>query len=204
MITERIKISNDGTGMKNALGLAEALAVSLGLSKKESFHLRLLAEEMFSMVRAIAGNFSANFWIEEEKRLCRLHLEASKMDLDYGKRRELLSVSTEGKNTARRGIMEKVREVVEAGLYAVAEGYNIQAEYGIGMFNYGAMGIQDTVMSETLYAWSMQKYKSEIESRPDKSEALDEIEKSIIANIADDVRVGVRKDSLEILVQKKF
>ena len=72
------------------------------------------------------------------------------------------------------------------------------------MFSYGAIGINDTAMSDAVFSWSMQKYKSEIENRPEEEEAQDELEKSIIANIADDVRVGVRKNSLEIVIIKNF
>jgi len=213
LITERIKISNDGTGMNAALNVTDNFALSLGLKKKESFHLRLLAEEMFNLVRAVTGGFNAHFWIDDTDNVCRLHLEAKKIELNYEERRELLSVSTKGENTARVGIMDKIRDIVEAGLYSVAglyslnEGYdisNIQTQFGLGMFSYGAVGINDAAMSDAVFAWSMQKYKNEIEGRPNEAEAQDELEKSIIANIADDVRVGVRKDSLEIVIVKKF
>jgi len=204
LITERIKISNDGAGMNAALNITDNFAVSLNLTKKQFFRLRLLTEEMFNLVRAITGGFDAYFWITEENRVCKLHLDVPKIKLDYEKRRELLSVSTDGENSANLGIMEKIRNIVEAGLFSFNEGYNIQAQYGTGMFNYGTVGINDTAMSDAVFAWSMQKYKNEIESRPEESEAQDELEKSIIANIADDVRVGIRKDSLEIVIEKKF
>ena len=204
MITERIKISNDGTGMNAALNITDNFAISLNLTKKESFHLRLLAEEMFNLVRSITGGFEAYFWIEEKNRNCTLNLDAPKIELNYEKRRSLLSVSTQGDNTAKLGIMEKIRNIVEAGLYNINEGFNMQAQYGVGMFSYGAIGINDTAMSDAVFSWSMQKYKSEIENRPEEEEAQDELEKSIIANIADDVRVGVRKNSLEIVIIKNF
>ncbi len=191
--------------MNEALNLTDKTAASLQLSKKESFHLRLLSEEMFSMVRAIAGNFTADFCIEAEDRSCKLCLETAKMELDYGKRREFLSVSTKGENIASRGIMEKIRNIFEAGLYGMEEGFKLQAEYGGGMYLYGSMDSMDVGLADTIYAWSMQKYKSEVESDISKNEeAWDEIEKSIIANIADDVKVGVRKDSLTIIIEKKF
>ena len=204
MITERIKISNDGTGMGGALNIVDSLAVSMNLTKKQFFHLRLLAEEVFNLVRAITGGFDAYFWVTEEDRLCKLHLDVPKIKLDYEKRREFLSVSTNGENSANLGVMDKIRNFVEAGLYSIGEGYNIQAQCGVGMFSYGAVGINDTAMSDAIFAWSMQKYKSEIETRPEELEAQNELERSIIANIADDVRVGVRKDSLRIIIEKKF
>lgn len=204
MLTEKIKISNSGEGMNEALELADSLAKTLKLDRKKTFHLRLLAEELFSMVRAITENFTGDFWLEEENNSCKLFLEA-KANLDYAKRREFLDVSTQGENIAQRGIMEKIREVFEAGLYNVQESFNIQAEYGTGMFNYGAIGVADSGMSEAIYAWSMQKYKDTINSeRSGNSDAWDELEKSIIANIADDVQVGVTKDSVKLIVLKNF
>ena len=207
MITEKIKISNNGSGMNEALELTGRIADSMKLEQKNKYRLRLLTEEMLSMIRAITENFTAEFWIEEKDLNCKLCLKA-KSELDYQKRRELISVSTEGKNSAARGIMEKIREIIEAGLNSVEESFALQSEYGTGMFNYGTLGIMDTAMSDAVFSWSMQKYKSEVQSErsqnPVADEAWDELEKSIIANIADDVTVGVRKDSIELTVQKKF
>ena len=209
LITEHVKISSSGEGMNETLVLVDRLASSQGLAKKQAFHLRLLTEEMFSMVRAIAGELDAYFWIEENNRSFKIHLKSNKIELNYEKRREFLSVSTKGENIAKRGVMEKIREIVEAGLYSVEESFNLQAEYGTGMFtSYGMMTQLDSGVSDAIYSWSMQKYRDEIETEREKNsdadEAWDELEKSIIANIADDVCVGVRKGGFEIIIEKKF
>ena len=213
--TDKIKISNTGSGMQDALNLTEHIAGVLKLNKRNTFHARLLTEELFSMVRAITGEFNAEYWLEAENNTCILHLEA-KADLDYSKKRELISASTKGENTAQRGIMERIRDIIEAGLYNIQEGFNIQAEYGTGMFNYGAIGITDSGMSEAIYSWSMQKYKDELQEHhehedPDsdsdsksESQAWDELEKSIIANIADEVKVGINRDGIELTIYKTF
>lgn len=204
MISSKIIISNNGTGMNEALDLTDSTAKTLGLARKEAFHLRLLAEEMMSMVRAITGNFSAEFWLENEGLDCKLHLSA-KSEMDYKKRKEILSVSTSGKNAARRGIMEKIREILEAGLYGMDESFKLQAEYGTGIFAYGMMDGMDTGMSALMYSWSMQKYKSELaDVKKDEPDAWDELEKSIIANIADEVQAGVSKDKVELVIHKNF
>ncbi|MBQ9419717.1 MAG: hypothetical protein IJU31_04990 [Synergistaceae bacterium] len=205
MQTEHIKISSDGTGMDEALNLTDSVAETLGLAKKESFRLRLLAEELLGMVRAVAGNIDADFWIREDNRKCALHVASEKVSLNYAARSELLSVSTKGKNTAGLGIMEKIRNIIEAGLYSLEEGLNIQNEYGSGVFLYGSVGVLDVGLEQAVYAWSMQKYKSDVESvRAENPDEWDELEKSIIANIADDVSVGVRKGNFEIIVSKQF
>ena len=197
MTQYRIVIANTGAGISDALELTEKLAENIGLKPKDSLRLRLLAEEMLSMVQAIAGDFTAEFRIEHEGTDCRLCLKA-KSSLDYGKRRDLLSVSTTGKNTARLGIMEKIRGIFEAGLWGMEEGFAAQAEYGT--MGYGLIGGMDDV-SGVLYSWSMQKYKEDVHEDPD---AWDELEKSIIANIADEVSVGVRRDGAELVVRKNF
>lgn len=201
--TETIKITNTGSGMPQALSIAENAAGLLNLSTKDALRARLLAEETLSMVRAVTGTFSADFWIELKDRTFTIHLKA-KSELDYPKRQELLSVSTTGKNTAHLGIMEKIRGIIEAGIYGIEESFRLQAEYGTGMFSYGALGVPDDGMAEAMYSWSMQKYKADVEANEEDSESADELEKSIIANIADDVRVGICEDSLELVVVKKF
>ena len=204
MKTEIIKIFNSGNGMEEALSLTDSIAEKIGLEKRDSFHLRLLAEEMFSMVRSIAGDFSADFWLEYENRKCKLTLEA-KSELDYPKRHELLSVSTRGNNIINTGIMGKIRDFIEAGLYNLGEGLELQNEYGIGAFNYGSPDMIDVGMSEAMFAWSMQKYKSDIEAaQTENSDELDELEKSIIANIADEVQVGVSKKGVILIAVKAF
>ena len=202
MAEYRITIANTGTGISEALELTERIAESIGLKGKDLLRLRLLAEEMLGMVRAIAGEFSAQFWIEHKDKDCTLHLSA-KSELDYGKRRELLSVSTSGKNTASVGIMEKIRGIFEAGLWGMEESFALQAEYGTGMLGYGALGAIDGGMSDAIYSWSMQKYKEDVQAgkNPD---AWDELEKSIIANLADEVSVGVRRDGVELIVRKNY
>ena len=204
MTIQRIKISNTGENMNAALDLTEQTAKSMGLSSRDTLRLRLLAEEMMSMVRAITGSFTAEYWLEHEGTTCKLVLSA-KSELDYGKRSEFLSVSTTGKNTAKTGIMEKIRGIFEAGLYGMEQSFAAQAEYGVGMYSVGMMGAVDAGMTEAIYAWSMQKYRNEIASkRTEYPDVWDELEKSIIANLADEVSVGVTKNGVELTVQKKF
>ena len=215
MQLEKIEIGRDGQGIDQALAQSERFAATLGLNRKGQFHLRLLAEETLGLARAIVGNFRAAFWLEWRESLfrwfnsgtCVLHLEAT-ADLDYARRQELLSVSTDGRNIAPRGIMEKIRELVEAGLYGMEESLKFQTEYGAGILDYGTLGMVGGEMTQAVYAWSMRKYKDSVaeakSSGSAAAEAWDELEKSIIANIADEVQVGVRRDGAELVVVKDF
>ncbi|MBQ3694520.1 MAG: hypothetical protein II884_07085, partial [Synergistaceae bacterium] len=88
--------------------------------------------------------------------------------------------------------------------------FNLQAEYGGGVLDYGMLGSIDAGMSQAVYAWSMQKYKNNVVSQRQNDtntaalDAWDELEKSIIANIADEVQVGVTKDGAELIITKSI
>ena len=213
--TDKVKVSNTGEGVQEVLKLAENFAATLNLNNKNSLQLRLLAEETISMLKAVTKDFQADLWFEQENNICKLYVEGKSSNLDYGKRKNILELSSTGENTEHLGIMEKVREIFEAGMYGLEESFKLQNETGAGNFNYGALGMLDAGMSEAVYAWSMQKYKDELntvrennENNQDQdselNEAADELEKSIIANIADDVQVGITRDSVKLVITKKF
>ena len=199
----RITSAKSGSEYEHALTVAEQTASFMKISARDRLRLRLLAEEMLSMLQAVTGNFTAEFWVEAEEKSCAVHLDA-KSQLDYAQTRELVSVSTSGKNSASLGIMDKIRTMFESALYNVEESFALQAEYGTGFMPYGAIGVPDDGMTDALYSWSMQKYKSDVEAADDDTEARDELEKSIIANIADDVKVSISKGDIEIVIVKNF
>ncbi len=208
MTTEQVYVKNDGTGMDEALQLTEKFADYNGIPEKVQLHIRLLTEETLGMVRVIAGNFRALFWLEGDSHSCSIHLQA-KTDMDPDKRRELLAVSSSGKNYEARGFMGKIRELIETGIENYQEAENLKTEYGVGTVGYGAMGIDPAdAMSQAVMTWSLERYRMRVESGRDEDEAeeeaWDELEKSIVANIADDVRVGIRKDRVEMVIYKKF
>ena len=55
MKSDVVKVTNSGEGINEALCAADAAAVYRSLEKKDALYLRLLAEEMMSMMRSIAG-----------------------------------------------------------------------------------------------------------------------------------------------------
>ncbi len=209
MKTKELNVGNDGRGLEDALVMSEEFCAALGLDKRNSSHVRLLAEEMVCMVTAITGEFEAVFWIEGNLNSCRLHLDA-KTDMDAEKRRELMSVSSSGKNESARGIMGKIRELFETGMENYQEVSQLQTDYGYGNMGYGEMGLDSSyAMTQSAMVWSLELYKNNInenggESGENAREAWDELEKSIVGNIASDVRVGILKDKVSLILEKRF
>ena len=217
MKTDKITVTNAGEGMVEAVEQAGAAAAYRGLTVKEAVHLRLLSEEMLGMFRQITGKAEAVFWIESERKHFELHLAAHKI-VTGEMRKELLSVSSSGKNAAAVGVMGKLRVIFERAFYDAAGGaepssYSAYYMQGL-MFPAGpdAMDPMAFALNASLNAkianWSMQKYKATVAQEKSEDAAAqeewDELEKSIVANIADEVTVAIRGGEVEMTVYKNF
>ncbi|MBQ1920548.1 MAG: hypothetical protein IIU24_04240 [Selenomonas sp.] len=83
------------------------------------------------------------------------------------------------------------------------------ASVAMGDSHFMTMG--GVAMATDTYTWSLEKYRrdlkkadSQTESEEDEYGDLDELEKSIVANIADDVRVSVSGNRIEMIIRKNF
>ena len=198
MKTKEISVSNYGSGMKEALDTTESLGREAGLGKKEELRLRLLAEELFGMVKAITGEAEALYWAEREGKKFSLHLKVD-TEMNKAMRRRLLSVSSSGENAAAKGFMGKLLDVISTALSPRDE--ETAALLSVGMMNLGVTG------STAACVWSMQQYKTQMEAildLPEAREAWDELEKSIVAKLADEVSVYIRGGGVELVIDKAF
>lgn len=209
MQTDKILITSNGNGTAQALEECDRFAAYARLDRRSALHMRLLAEEMLGMVRGIVGSFQAYFWLESVKKkgkqLCRVCVKAD-ADVNYETRQELLKVSTSGQNSAAKGFMGKIRELFELGLQGYDEASRYQAQQGFGMADYAAMGMMEQGVATDAFYWSMDLYKDQISGQKKTSEqaedAWDELEKSIVARIADEVRVGIQNGQVELVIEK--
>ena len=207
METNRIVITNKGTGMEDALNEVESFAGKQDLDHKQTLRLRLLAEEMMGMVTGIVGDFKALFWLEGKDRNISLHIEAQTV-VDMSVRDELLSVSTTGKNIAAKGITGKLRDLFETYMLAYEEVDRYAAGNGMNLFPYDEFDMMHAGMDISSHYWSLRQYKNDVGERAPEDEsaaqAWDELEKSIVGSLADDVLVGIRSDNVEMIVRKDF
>ena len=206
MKTEKIIVTSQGEGFDEALDATMRFADEEMMDQKSALRFRLLAEETLGMVQAITSGFKGVFWIDEnEDDEYLMHLTA-KTVMDYEKKQELINASTEKKNSAAKGFMGKIREMIENGIHSMDEAGALQVDYDGSMVTYGSMGLCD-VDSSAAYIWSLNQYRSSMKDQIDSDtgvrNAWDELEKSIVANIADDVRVSVAGDKVEMVIMKK-
>jgi len=198
MKSDIISVSNSGRKFEAALREAEAVAAYKHLSPRSAIQLRLLAEEMMSMMRSIAGPTEGEFWIEEDDLNFVLHLEVFKR-LSEEKREQLISSSTSGKNEATRGFLGKIRAFFDTG------------DPDIPALTHGPLltGTMDGDFSSMQsWEWSMLEYRNalsaDMANNEASREAWDELEKSVLANVADDVKVSIKGAEVELTVYKKL
>ena len=118
-------------------------------------------------------------------------------------RRNLLSASTSGENIAAKGVMGKMRDLFSR-LIEPSEA-PISGEYSAGwaspnLSTSEAAAVAKNYSSVSVNVWSLNRYKASKQS----TEKWDEFEKSIIANIADDVEIGIYENTVEMIVYKKM
>ena len=169
-----------------------------GLDRKSTMRLRLLSEELICMLPELLNYGTGEFWIETHGKNYELHLKVEArdhFDVDMDK---ILSVSKSGKNAAAKGIINKICIAVDCMLsdrakLAEADPYSF---YTMGMSDHSGTA-----------SWSLLDYRNNLQNSSasdSKEEDWDELEKSIIANLADDVIVGVIGRKINIVIKKEF
>ena len=201
MKTEKICINNRELGMTVALAMTEQLGANQGLERRQILHLRLLAEELFGMLRSITGEIEADYWLEYEGKRFDIHMK-SDVKLTEEMRQQFLSASSSGENAAAKGFMGKLRVLISEALVTKPS----VPGFSLGLVSMASPTAQTAGASA--YQWSMEKYKNEVQKQKDgdaeASESWDELEKSIVANVADEVKVSILGANVEIIVSKTF
>ncbi len=197
MKSDVIHVTSTGTGTQEALAQADASASFKGLDKKQTMHLRLLTEEMMSLVTELTGEKEADFWIETDKKGFQLHLHTITV-MNSEKRTQLLATSTSGKNAAAKGVLGKLRDLLERSLEP-ADG-TLMDYYPAG-WTYNSL--ETSTMMTPATVWSFNQYRESI-SKEQSEEAWDELEKSIIANLADEVTISISGDMVEMTVFQAY
>ena len=200
MKTDKISVSSQGARMGAALEQADKVAAYKGLSMKDALHLRLLTEEMMGLMRSITGEREGIFWIEDEDGEYRLHLQVRTL-LNSEEREQLLAVSSTGKNESAKGLMGRIRDFFDWGSDEDLATYTSQLLLP-DAFEYTSSPALD-------WEWSMARYENALSTQIEQGdqnvrEAWDELEKSVVSHVADEVKVSIRSGTVEMIIYKKL
>ena len=109
--------------------------------------------------------------------------------------------SSTGENAAAKGIMNKIRIAAEIMLanYAQTAG-TTSIVYSESPYAFYDMGMFSDPLDHTS-VWSLSQYRDEAKQN---TEEWDELEKSVVSHIADNVTVSIRNYNVEMMIYKKL
>jgi len=174
MRSDIVNIDNSGKGFQRATSQAKKVAVYKGMAELDGIQLQVLTEELLSLARSLTGDLNASFWIEFEGAQADLHLTTQAV-LDKEKRAELIASSTSRKNEAAKTFLSSLRDKFEEAMTADVERY---------------------VPSNDIL--------SDIPHGTYDEPEWDGYERSILRNLADEVKIGIQGHTVDITVSKRF
>ena len=192
------KIENGTKDLAAILSESERVAEYNGLTHKQALQLRLLCEEIDGMLPNIIDEFNGTLWIEYEEGVGKVHVSIEIPEFNSDKKEELIEIAKNKKNATAVGIVGKIRNAIENFLLNEDAALALSVSSGS---THLAAGYSEGV--NYAYIWSLEKYRSSVK-KEEQTEAWDELEKSVIASVADDVIVGVKGNQADIIIVKKF
>ena len=191
------KIDNGTKDLEAILKESEKVAVYNELNHKDTLQLRLLCEEIDGMLPNIIDDFSGEFWIDFEDGVCKINLSLRFAEFSAKKKEELVAIAKNKKNSAEVGIVGMIRSALEdiflqddniGGGNLSLESRDLITDY------YDCMDYS--------YLWTLDRYSKQVKN--DATEEWDELEKSVLASVADDIIVGVKGKRADIIIVKNF
>ena len=192
------KIEEGTRDLAAILNESERVAKYNGLDHKQSLQLRLLCEEIDGMLPNIIDDFDGELWIDFEDGVCKVNVSIKIPEFNTDKKNALIDIAKDKKNAVAVGIVGKIRHSIEN--FILNEDVMNSFAYSSGAFGMPA-GYYDGTDYSCL--WRLEEYRSGVK-KEEQAEAWDELEKSVIASVADDVIVGVKGRQANIIIVKKF
>ena len=196
MRSDTITVKTSGTGVKEALNQTEKIAELKGLTQEDQLRLRLLTEEMMGMFQGLTGEVEAEFYVEEENNNYVLHLSTD-TEMYAEKRQRLVEATTAKRDAAAVGITGKLRSLFEELL----EPKDAQTP---SISSLGSLGAYTGSAGSSTSVWTLSQYRGKVQEAENAAEAWDEMEKSTVAKLADEVCIGIKGKCVEMTIHKKF
>ena len=197
MTTAKLWISNAVRRNSDAYEIMKEFAGKNGITGKERVHLGLLTEEALGMANQILHVYDGELRVEGTAAGYEIILEAAVHEEDGGK-----AVPT----ASPEGFMAKIAEMMNCAY--MFENVAEMPEDLAGMLpDYMSYGIREEKGAQAWAGrWSLSVYRENLRNRqgenPKAEPALDELEKSIVAHLADEVTIGIQGHRIRLVISK--
>lgn len=183
-----LKPGDDHSKLLVILKETERIASLNELDAKRSMQLRLIAEELMNMVTQLMDFGEGSFWLENYLSCYELHFRVKP------KKIEAIDKSSERKGLGRVFGRKQAKTDKSIEKHSMMRRIVSEVEKAINTPLPGGS------------SWSLNRYVTDLKEsdKAHKTDAWDELEKSIIANLANDITVSAADDEVELVVIKDF
>ncbi len=199
--SNKITIEDSNVDLKEAYEQIDTIVDEVNLNVQDEKPVRLLVEECITMLNQVSGEYSAKIWLEKYPSECHVKLEGT-TEMNHLKKKELLSISTDKKNSAVKGFLAKLAEAIIEFSYDYEE--EIEKELSDNYLYLASAGsAEDSCRgAKTGFVWSLQECKEALESDKvqDKKieKLLNNLNKNIVTDLAKEITVGVKDNTVSM------
>ena len=195
---EKLWVSNMVDRTEDAMDLVNEYAARNHLTDRDRLHLNLLMEEALGMMRQKVENFDGEIWLEGDR-------AQGEVVLEITARNSGESMADPG--PVPEGVMAKIAEVLECA-YRFENAEFVPDSLRNMLPEYIRKGDPEEKASVWTGQWLLSQYRASLlqqrREQPENEAALEELEKSVVAQIADDVTVGIRGGKIRMAMTKKW
>lgn len=196
--SKTVKFDGTDESLVQAVEEAARYADSENLSKKTRFLIRLLSEELLTLIKGMENVRDAEFLVERRDADYELVFRANET-ITLDQQGVLISVASSGKNDAYTGIGGILRHVMDSMM-------NISLKRTDGDAEPDPMNATIGRSSDGLQ-WSYRVYQEQEEEHEHPTPSFDggdvpqdAISKSMLANLSDDIKISIRNNHFMIRV----
>ena len=199
MKTDKLWVSSAVRRQEDADEILRDFADSNGITGRDRQYLRLLTEETLGMANQLLKVFDGEIWLETTPSGYEIDLEADVREGDSGKPAPAASPE---------GFMARIAEMLNCSY--MFDNLAEMPEDLAGMLpDYMSYGIRREAGGPAWAGrWSLSAYRFSLQERQktDSGAALvlEELEKSIVARLADEVTIGIRGQRIRLVITKRL
>jgi hypothetical protein len=184
--TEKYQALCTGENADEVLDGVEHFSWRMGCTQKENLQLRLLAEELLELVKNTTSRSKLEMTYTEKGRVCKIRTRIDS-DLNGELREKINALAEKGKDSGAGGNGGIISKLTSIAAKLLSSDNQVEGR-----------------------VWSMKEYINTVSDKEfpgpveEREKALQEIETSIIANLADEITVKINPDEVIIEAEKRL
>ena len=197
MRTEKLWVSSSVRRHSDADEILREFAGENGIRGKAYQHLCLLTEETLGMAGQLLKIYDGEIWLESTAAGYEIVLEANVYENEQG---------TRVPSAAPEGFMAKIAEMLNCS-YMFENAAEMPEDLAGMLPDYMSYGMRGRE-AEPVWAgrWSLSAYRYNLQQRrktgSEAEPVLEELEKSIVAQLADEVTIGIDGHRIRLVISK--